>query len=528
MKKLLSALLVMIMVFAMTTTVFASNDHAHTITITGNAGHTYTAYQVFKGEISGGKLTNIEWGDGVIDIENEYEADLLSELKKLSAYSACNSAEEVAAVLQGFENDSDEIKAFSKLVNTWLTTTTAGTSTENVVGGVSTYTIPVVGDGYYFVKDTGSIPQGHTNTEYILKVVSNVSIEAKDSIVTSEKKVMDKNDATGITSGWQDSADYDIGDYVPFKLSATLPNNYENYTSYSMTFHDYEVFYGTAPNTYAGLQLVMKNTDYPFVVKVDGVAIHENLYEVDMSSNGHCTFEVKIPNVKLTSAKNNSVITVEYYSKLTADANLGALGNTNKMHVTYTNDVYQGGEKGTTKEDAVIVFTYQAVVNKVDQKGDPLTGAEFTLEKFVANASGTKEYKGVKGEWVAISSVKNTEGTQFSFKGLDDGEYKLTESKVPSGYNEIDDIYFTVTAEHDIESDSPALTTLTGNVATGTINFTPNVTDGTLTKTIENRQGATLPSTGGIGTTMFYVVGATLVLGAAVVLVTRKRMAIEN
>ena len=151
----------------------------------------------------------------------------------------------------------------------------------------------------------------------------------------------------------------------------------------------------------------------------------------------------------------------------------------------------------------------------------PLTGAEFTLEKFVADENGAETYKGVKGNWVAKTVVKNDEGTTFTISGLDDGEYRLKETTTPAGYNTIDDIYFTITATHDEDS---TLTVLTGIDSTGKITFIPNVSEGSLMTDVVNLPGATLPTTGGMGTTLFYVVGAILALGAGVLLVTKRRM----
>ena len=124
--------------------------------------------------------------------------------------------------------------------------------------------------------------------------------------------------------------------------------------------------------------------------------------------------------------------------------------------------------------------------------------------------------------------VKNDEGTTFTFTGLDDGDYRLTETETPAGYNTIEDIYFTITAEHDVLSDNPALTSLSGNATTGEITFTSNTAEGSLSANVINNAGATLPETGGMGTTVFYVVGAALVVTAVVLLVTKKRMSGEQ
>ena len=217
----------------------------------------------------------------------------------------------------------------------------------------------------------------------------------------------------------------------------------------------------------------------------------------------------------IQSVHAGSVITVEYTATLNENAVIGSEGNPNTMHLEFSNNPNngQGGETGTTPDDTVIVFTYKTVINKVDENGNALTGAEFILEKKI------------KGEvtWKKITAVKNTEGTTFTFSGLDDGEYRLRETKTPSTYNTIDDITFKITADHDVLSDNPALTKLNGDKVTGEITFTKNKTEGSLTANVVNKKGSILPSTGGIGTTIFYVIGGILMVGAGVILVSRRR-----
>ena len=182
----------------------------------------------------------------------------------------------------------------------------------------------------------------------------------------------------------------------------------------------------------------------------------------------------------------------------------------------------QGGSTGKTPWDSVIVFTYKVVVNKYADKlptegGKKLSGAEFTLTKKLPN-NGTKN----------IAVVKSEDGASFTFKGLDDGQYVLTETKTPDKYNTIAPIEFTVTAGHAVEwngkTRTDVLTSLTGDVTSGEITFTPSDDCAQLSTDVVNKSGSLLPETGGIGTTIFYIVGVVLVLGAGVLLVTKKRM----
>ena len=337
-----------------------------------------------------------------------------------------------------------------------------------------------------------------------------MTISPKSDVPKSEKKVKDTNDTDGTTTGWQDSADWDIGDKVPFQLKGTVAKNYDDYDSYTFIFHDKES---------AGLTFDSASVK----VYVDDNQIFDG-FEVKTSDlDDDCTFEVVFEDLKkIESVHAESVITVEYESELNDNAVLGSAGNPNEMHLEFSNNPNsdQGGDNtGETPDDTVIVFTYKTVINKVDGENEPLTGAEFTLEKKVKDDEAEGGYK-----WVAITSVKNEEGTTFTFSGLDDGDYRLTETTTPEGYNTIDPIEFTITAEHEILSDNPVLESLNGNATTGKIEFTPNTTDGSLSADVVNQSGATLPETGGMGTTIFYLLGGILVVGAGILLITRRRM----
>lgn len=352
------------------------------------------------------------------------------------------------------------------------------------------------------------------NTLYITKVVGDVTISPKSDVPSFEKKVKDTNDTTGDTSGWQDSADYDVHDAVPFQLKATLPSNYADYKTYYLAFHDVEE---------KGLSF---NTD-SVKVAVDGKQITTG-YEVKTTGlTDNCTFEVVFTDLKtaVAAAKNGSVITVDYTSTLTEQAVLGNQGNVNKAKLQFSNNPNseQGGEStptGETPWDNVIVFTYKVVVNKVNENEKALKGAAFKLEKKLKGDTTTlvKEFTAGKD-------------TSFTFSGLDDGDYILTETTTPAGYNTIKPITFTVTAKHNIEwttgERTDVLTELNGNAASGEITFTPDKIAGSLTTKVINVEGSNLPSTGGMGTVMLYVAGiAVFVLaGATLVMALRRRNA---
>ena len=265
-------------------------------------------------------------------------------------------------------------------------------------------------------------------------------------------------------------------------------------------------------------------------VYLDGTLITSG-YEVKQNAADGCTFEVVFEDLKDTAAVAGSEIVVRYQSVLNENAVIGNQGNVNKVYGEFSNNPNDEGH-GKTTEDTVIVFTYTVEVNKVDEDLNPLSGAVFTLEKFVADVAGTEVLNGVNGKWVALSTVETTPDTTFTFAGLDDGEYRLTEVKAPQHYNKIEPIRFAVNAEHDVvwevQERTDVLTSLTGDVATGTITFASDLTAGQLTTDVVNDRGVILPETGGIGTTILYVIGGVLVMGAVIFMITKKRMNKEN
>ena len=485
-KKFASLLLALVMVFALATTAFAAENNT-TISAPEGSTRAYDVYQIFTGDLHEGVLSNIKWGKNGTGTE-ETAVDQTT-LAALATVNGKSNTEKLTEIQKYVKLDSEKF---------------------GTVSNGNPLTVPT---GYYLIKDNGPVGNGEDYSLYVVQVVGPTTISPKVGTTTSNKKVKDTNDSkANSTTDWQDSADYDIGDAVPFKLSATIAEDYANYNhGYKLTFHDKEdaglSFNKDSVKVYVGETLI--STGYEVVTEglTDG-----------------CTFEVRFADLNdIDSVEAGSVISVEYTSTLNDQAVIGSAGNKNTSHVSYTNNPNdeQAGEKGETPDDVVIVFTYQTIVNKVtknpkyDPKVDgseeyiPLKGAGFTLHK--KNASGTYEAVG--------SELKGENMTQFTWKGLDDGDYKLVETTTPSGYNTIPDIEFTITATHDVSSDNPTLTSLNGGDK-----FTGVISTGVVSANIENQSGAQLPSTGGMGTTIFYVLGSVLVIGAVVLLVTKKRM----
>ena len=489
-KRVLALLAALALVLAMAVPAFADGATTYKISVPEGSSHTYKIYQIFTGDYSAGKLSNIKWGQNSKNRGVDVGVDTKVAQRVL---------DELAAVNTTTATDADKLRVIEKyadLSGEGMATVSDGNSVDATAG-------------YYLFKDTTATGD---NEVYITEVVGNVTIKAKNSNVPGfEKKLKDKNDTTDNDfGGWQDVADHDIGDKIPFKLEGTVPADYDaEYTSYYFAFHDEEE---------AGLTFNPKSVK----VSVDGDEITTG-FEVKTSTNDGCSFEVVFSNLKAIKAVHaGSKIRVEYTSTLNPNAVIGGDGNLNKAQLEYSNNPRDTSSKDKTVWDNVVVFTYQVVVNKYANsvgENNKLKGAEFTLTKKL-NGDTTK----------VIAAVKSEDGVRFTFKGLDDGEYTLTETVTPEGYNTIDPITFNVNANHEITWEGTGdrntlLKSLTGNQVTGKITFAENANvNGSLVTDIINKSGTTLPSTGGMGTTVFYVVGGGLMAVAVVLLVTKKRM----
>ena len=464
----------------------ADAEGEYTISVKDGDTHTYTVYQVLTGTLIAGeeKLGNPKWGaNASAEAKKGKEADFINTIKGKTGVAL---AEEVAKYV-----DTNSI----------------------AIGTVTTSNSLDVVPGYYMIIDTTDIiADGDSRSLNIVAVFNDIQITPKKGTTQSDKKIDDINDSDNSEDDvvWQDTADYDLGDAVPFKLSATIAEDYDNYThGYKLTFHDTES---------KGLTF-NKNT---VKVLVDGSEITSG-YEVVTTNIGTETFQVKFANLKaISSVKAGSVITVTYNSTLTGDSVVyGNDGNPNTSHVTYSNNpnASQAGEEGKTPDDTVVVFTYKLDIDKVDPELKKLKGAEFSLEKKLADGK-TKSYG-----FVTLDDDK----TQFEFKGIDDGDYILTETKTPTGYNTIQPIEFTVSASHAQDNNALLITDLK---ATGLekdkdgkdVVTTGDVGTGIITANVVNSQGAILPSTGGMGTTILYVIGGILVIGGgAAIFIKRKK-----
>ena len=546
-KKMISLVLALTMVMAMGLTAFAAEGDI-TITFPTDAkyaNHQYEVYQIFTGKVGedGKTLKNLKYGESTKTEANKGKAVSEDDLKTLSEIKTKNEQEIITAITP-FVDLKKPVETLTK--------------------DKKTYSGPA---GYYLIKDKDGSQTGKTTdkeeksyTLYILKVAGDVTISPKASVPSVEKKVDDVNDSTGTKEAKQDSADYDIGDWVPYHLTATIASNVGDYKKYHLTFVD---------TLEAGKFDAIQNV----VIKVDGTDISKSfdgftVARTDDPAPSASGFGIKISftpdgTKTLPADLAGKKVTIDFEAKLGTGATIGQEGNVNTVKLKFSNNPNStdDSEEAETPEDTVIVFTYKTVVDKVDPDGKPLKGAQFKLyKKYTAEqleatgktAAAVMDHEGKEiakyaENYVEVTGTAITETTtQFSFEGLDDGDYVLVETKAPANYNAIDPIEFTVTGTHTATADALDKTThkdgdayvltdltvnnkdLTANPAGGDVvkkdGTKHAAVSGEIYGEIINESGATLPETGGIGTTLFYVFGAVLVLGAGVVLVSRRRM----
>ena len=488
---------------------------AESITIEGigTEAHTFEVYQVFTGTLENGKLTALKWGSGV------------------SAYNGSPVTDDSAV------SDTDAA-AFTALTDARdvidMVTLSTTKACEDVVSSGPSVTIDGLTAGYYIVKDiTNFTDKDDANSAWIVQVAtSNTTVSIKNAKPAVDKQIQDETtDAEdGATNGWGESADHAINEKFQFKLTATIPANSTNlkyYDTYKMVFQDdlsagvtfdqidsvtvngQNVTYtetATTATEKAGLAWSLTIDDVIQPVKDAGGTWGTTAVEVVVTYTAHLNEEAIVSGQNVT---NGGVADVE----------------NNMVYLQYSNnpDNTGGGELGKTEKDYVWAFTYKAENTKVSntENGAKLAGAVFELTdadgnivKLIDNEDGTYTVADQTATSGVVTELTSNSVGKFDIIGLDAGTYTLTETDAPEGYNICEPVTFTITATHK-------------EVAGTAVNMTLNG-DATPSNTIINKEGASLPSTGGIGTTLFYVIGGTLAAGAGVALIAKKRMKNEE
>ena len=526
MKRAINALVAVLATVAMAVAGFmgagtAFADEANTITINNSvAGHTYEAYQIFAGTISDKTLTDITWGANVTENGKAVLGDAADKAASLSDVTAAES--------------------FAKAVAQYLTQTPDATANAQTEGK---YVLSVSKPGYYLIKDKDGSQQNTSEayTAYILKVAGNVETNAKYDVPSLVKKVKENtkaDDETAYGKAYNDVADYNIGDTVPFSVFGTIPTHRTDYPKYSYTFHD----------TYsAGLTFDVQSVKVYMVdseSEIEGTDVTESFKVTSDAANR--TFTVSCSNINAISGiDSNKKFRVNYNATLNSNAKIGLPGNPNGAWLTFSNNPnadYSGEttpEGGESPKDYVIVFTYKLDSTKVDNANPDkkLAGAKFKLQNAAGKWATVDENGRISG-WVdskdAATEVVSDSTGKFGFTGLDAGEYKLTETEAPKGYKLPQNPFtFTITAttangqnwdgSMEESSASTALTKL--EVTSGDTTTEGEVNSGTVSLTVKNTSGSSLPETGGMGTIVLYAAGAVLVIAAGVYFGLKKKNA---
>lgn len=577
---------------------FSASAADYTITINDStAGHEYEAYQIFSGTLSDGVLGNIGWGDGVNTTTTVGEKTLLQAVQAIKLtdttepFKDCTDAKSVANVLseaaaavgESTSNIDMEItKAFAAVVGDYLSDAKV-TATYDESGTTPKYAITVADSkpGYYLVKDADNSlnDKDDSYTRYILNVVGDANVNPKGTYPEVEKKIKEnvKNTGSQYTMGkytaptqYNDVADWNIKDVVPFELIGTMPENIGDYTGYYYKFTDtLSKGFTVDESSFEVVVHVYDENNGETKYKLDGIT--PDVVAVAEGTTGDyaggSTITVAITNLKsdLTyytwdaagskwsdatatgkiAIDKNTIVTVDYTATLNENAVIGLDGNPNKVDLTYSNNPNKSGNgdndnTGKTPEETVVAFTYELDVTKY--LGDK--------NKLADDKEGTKagfKLSNADGKWATVENMKITgwvdsedkatqvetaaDGT-FKFIGLDDGTYVLHETKTPAGYNTMAPLTLQIIAGTvqcqdymEIEAhDAPDEVLTSLKLKVGDANPVDGTTSDGIVKTeIINQKGSSLPSTGGIGTTMFYVGGGVLVAGAGVLLITKKR-----
>lgn len=530
-KKLLAALLAVAMVCAMAIPAFAENSEGDV-----DSHHTYSAFQIFKGDVEGNnikdfKISNVDWGSNIINNSDDFlnklrEADHIGPL-----FTNAKSAQEVLAVISHWHDSDDDSIAFARFVCHYLYSNDAN-PTYVVRAGSNALTIPEAKAGYYLFVDTTDFSKDdsyHSYNSFLLMVTKgnwNVPITPKAEKPTVEKKVYDNPDGTS-TGGFGSSADHAINEKFQFQLTATLPDStnraYDYYDKYSVIFHD----------------TLSDGITYDKDDELDSVVIKSNGNTYNITDSSKYTIDTTdlesqnsfVVNIDVKACakdagfdlNDGATITVTYTAHLNDKAYVntapGSTSNINKVYLTYSNNPKDESSIGKTPESTpVYVYTYQLNNTKHQdtEKGPALEGACFRLysDEACTDQSEVQLYQ-KDGFYYPIKDVLGKEAVEmksaangtFNVKGLDAGTYYLKEITPPDGYSACKVIPVTIKADHSR-------------------NDQVNLEGSNLTNDIVNIKagGITLPSTGGIGTTLFYVVGGGLMVAAIVLLVTKKRM----
>ena len=468
-KKLMAALLAVALLCAMAVPAFAA-DAPGSITINNAvSGKTYNVYRILD------IATHNDGYTGIVYKTNDKWSEFINSTDVKSHYFTAVGSDGVVTVKDRLT--ADDAKALAVSAKAWLGAHTDITADATAITATSsTVNFTNLELGYYLVVSSG----WDEAVEVVCSLDTtkpDVEINEKNGKPTIEKKIVDNGDVDENTAN--------IGDYVQFKLTVNVidgkPTNY--------VIHD---------KMSTGLTFV-NTAEHPVVVNVGSRTLTSTEYSFKDTITDGCTFELKINDNIL---QPNDVVTVTYYGQVNSSAVING-DNTNEAKLTYGTNGNSTCEKTTTK-----VFGFKVFKHAGTDKTTLLAGADFRLYKTVGETTYYAQFdsNGLLTGWATeatasgVTITSNNTGA-LVLNGLDAGTYYLEETKAPDGYNKlITPVTVTISKEGVV---SPA--------ENGIVY-------------VSNNAGATLPSTGGMGTTLFYVIGGGLMVAAVVLLVTKKRM----
>ncbi|NBK79066.1 isopeptide-forming domain-containing fimbrial protein [bacterium D16-76] len=516
-----------------------SADEKTTLQIKDNTfGHAYTIYQLFVGDVS----------------TNDAGERILSNVKYGSAGFGGEGTPVPDSVLQKFTSPDGEYYDLNNFVKEHIK------DLESFKDGWKGESIEVM-PGYYIIVDENKeeTEAGEADSAYIVQVVGPTAVAPKTTVpeldkTTDSDKSKYQPELDEAAGNATDKYGHKIGEVFPFDLKASIPVEYlSKFDTYKLVFHD-EMSEG----------LSFKEG---FTVKVDGKEISAEYYKVTgsvVNEDNTIGTDIAGADFALTiedlfaliggkeniPAGGNIVVTVHYTAYLNEKSlvwDTDANGNTNSAHLEFSRDPNNGEEMGTTPPDVVTIFTFDLDGLKTDGDGNALAGAGFTL--YGEDGKVIPLYVDNDGNYfvwevtdenplpdtltsVESNEIRSGEDGKFVINGLKPGKYILKETTVPTGFNKAPDMEITVTiAGYEQNEDGkniPILDVSKKYIETegvGDVN-TENQVGNTTDTTVEivNKKGTLLPSTGGIGTTIFYAVGGVLVVGAGVLLIVKKRL----
>lgn len=524
MKKVFAAAAAIATVFGLAATTVATANAADnaTLTVSTNdakfAGKTVNAYKMFSATVSSdGKAVSHTLNDAWKPF---FTSSTLDGLTGVTDENVNDKANDYVSKLTG-----NDLVAFATKASNWAQTKdnniTAGataTVSADATDGKYTATFTGLGYGYYVVAVPGATLANAKSQYATLVSVHSTKVDAdiKGALPTVDKKV--QVDGTG-----KDATDAKIGDTLTFTLTSTIPDMsaYDTYTfNFKDTLSKGLTFGQVTSVTVEGVTNPLTvNTDY---IVTTPTASNNNTLTVAMTD-----FKAK------QQANAGKKITVTYTATLNENAVVGGHGNTNSATIQYSNNPSTGGT-GESEPSKVRVFTYGFTVDKYtgDNYNDAATrlaGAEFTLTakgdtsaiKFVqVNAGSATEdavYRVAKaGETAGTTTTITTPANgKVVFQGLKNGEYTLTETKAPAGYNKLASaIGVKVNGSNDGTDTTNATVNITYNNDNNDTTYDQTASNGVIP--VQNKSGAILPGTGGMGTIAFTVIGVLVIaLGVA-------------